>query len=152
MAQDGTPSVVVDSGSLTLHLMLHAIGEERYEVTRNGDDALVMNVSFETSDRGNKTSLTARLIMKRDFTPQSFEINGSAQGSVVIRASTAAVREINDQREMPVPQRFFVGFGGNPFSVQGMMLRYWTVHGRPGRLPILRAYPGVEDVEVSPNS
>ena len=140
---------VVDKGSFKLHIMLEAAGEERYEVTRSGDASMAMNVSYELSDRGNTTKRSAKLIMGRDFTPQSFEINGGPERSVVVHASTAAVHEMPLQREMPLPPQYFVGFGRAPYSVQAMMMRYWIAHGRPARLPILRADPGAEDVEVT---
>ncbi|HWZ34203.1 MAG TPA: hypothetical protein VNX18_22850 [Bryobacteraceae bacterium] len=56
-------SLRAESGRLTIHMILHAIGEERYEI-RSGDRALTQHTVFEYSDRGNKrTRKRADLIL-----------------------------------------------------------------------------------------
>src|ERR1700676_291555 len=42
-----------ESGSFTIHMILHAIGEERYEIARD-DSGLALKTSSEYSDRGMK--------------------------------------------------------------------------------------------------
>src|SRR5437764_3764739 len=104
-----------------------------------------MNTSFEYSDRGRKRTVTATMRMKPDFSPLGLEVqnknspNSTTVNSVEIRNATAVVREDENNREIRLPSRYFVGFGYTPASVQMMMVRYWRNHGQPADLPILRA-------------
>src|ERR1700694_3869337 len=118
-------STITEKGSLTLHLLLHPIGEERYEVTSSGpDDPLAMNTSFEYSDRGRKRTVTAVLRMKPDFSPLGLEVKSrnspttTTVNSIEIHTATAMVREDESSREITLPPKYFVGFGYTPASVQ----------------------------------
>ena len=73
----------VEKGTLTVHSLLHAIGEERYLVKRSAD-GLVMDVSFETSDRGNKRSGSASLTLKSDLTPLRYDLKSRTDESFVV--------------------------------------------------------------------
>src|SRR5437016_12971047 len=50
-------SLRAESGQFTIHLILHAIGEERYEITEV-DGAPRLHTTIEYIDRGNKRSTT----------------------------------------------------------------------------------------------
>jgi imidazolonepropionase-like amidohydrolase len=145
-----TDKTVTEKATLTLHLLLHPIGEETYEVVR-GPDNLTMNTTFEYSDRGRKRTVTAALRMKPDFSPLGLEVQSknsptsTTVSSVEIGATAAVVREDEVHREIALPPSYFVGFGYTPASVQMMMMRYWRSHGQPSRLPILRANPAADD-------
>jgi imidazolonepropionase-like amidohydrolase len=140
----------LESGSLTVHLLLHPIGTETYEVHRVDPGAqLQMDATLEYSDRGNKRTQTASLRMRRDYTPESLEVKGRTAGSFKIEnATTALVREGDADRKFPVPRQFFVAFGNTPFSTQTMLLRYWLGHGRPQRLTIPRIGTAAEDSRI----
>lgn len=122
-----------ERGTLILHSLLHSIGEERYEIKPSGGGS-AMSVEFETSDRGNKRSGSASLTLKSDLTPLRYDLKSRTDESFVVEASA--------------PSRFFVGFGGTPYSVQMMMVRYWATHGKPRQLPILPAKVGAEPAEI----
>src|ERR1700733_5589736 len=164
-----TNSETVEKGSFKLHMLLHAVGEETYEVKRAGSDELVMSVSSELTDRSNKRSIAATLRMKTDLTPSGFEQDrggvraaptvatpaqtarlAAAAGidSVEFASGTATVHEGETSRAIIPAAKFFVGFGASPVSVQMMMVRYWSSHGKPAGLEILRAIPGAPDVEI----
>src|SRR5580658_10645908 len=81
-----------ESGAFTIHMILHAIGEERYEIA-TGDGGLTLNSSFDYSDRGMKRSSAVALRMKSDYTPEGLEIKGGAARTVTIAAGTATVQE-----------------------------------------------------------
>ncbi|HLJ89419.1 MAG TPA: amidohydrolase family protein [Candidatus Angelobacter sp.] len=148
------PTSSVEKGSLTLHLLLHPIGEENYEVVRDDAGGMVMNTSFEYSDRGRKRTVTSVLRMQQDFTPANLSVKSknsptsTTENSAEIRSGTATIREAETKQEIALPQRFFVGFGSSPFSLQMMMLRYWKNHGEPTRLPILRANAHTQEAEI----
>src|SRR5205807_1469446 len=111
---------VTEKGTLTLHLILHAIGEERYEISRDGD-SLVMTAASESSDRGNKRTVGATLRMKRDLSPERFELTGRASSSVIIGGNgIATVRDGDAEHTLTPPAQFFAASGYQPFSVQMM--------------------------------
>jgi imidazolonepropionase-like amidohydrolase len=155
-----TNSETVEKGSFRLHLLLHAIGEETYEMKRASGDEFVMNVSSELTDRSNKRMVSATLRMKSDLSPVGFEQKRNAApttatptptttiDSVEISSGTATVHEGETTRAISPAAKYFVGFGASPVSVQMMMLRYWASHGKPTGLEILRAVPGAPDVEI----
>ena len=67
-----------ETGSLTIHMILHAVGEERYEIAPF-EGGLKLHTTFEYSDRGNKRSKSAELRMANDYTPladKQFGISG----------------------------------------------------------------------------
>ncbi len=143
------PAAATEKATLTLHLLLHPIGEESYEVVHS-ENLVTMNTAFEYSDRGRKRTVTAALRMKPDFSPVGLEVQSKNSptsvivNSVEVGAATAMVREDESHREVPLPPSYFVGFGYTPASVQMMMMRYWRAHGQPSNLPILRANPAAD--------
>jgi imidazolonepropionase-like amidohydrolase len=162
-------SDTVEKGSFRLHSLLHAIGEETYEVKRAGGDELVMSVSSELTDRSNKRSIAATLRMKTDLTPVGFEQDRGGVRATVAPATAgqaarlaaasgidsvefspvgATVREGETSRVISPAAKFFVGFGASPVSIQMMMVRYWMGHGKSGAIQMLRAVPGAPDVEI----
>jgi len=160
-------SEIVEKGSFKLHSLLHAVGEESYELKRANGDELVMSVSSELTDRNNKRMVSATLRMKPDFTPVGFEQKrGGAQvnaatatpaqiaaaagavDSVEFASGMATVREGETSRVITPAAKYFVGFGASPVSVQMMMVRCWISHGKPAGMEILRAVPGAPDAEI----
>jgi len=141
------PQTIEEKGEFTLHLLLHPIGAESYQITRESQTgALTMNSHLEYSDRGRKRTVVSVLRMKDDFTPERLEVKGTSGNStntdtVETHDGTAAVHEGQVSRDVPLPSRFFVGFGYTPAAIQMMMVRYWTHHGKPESIPILRASP-----------
>jgi hypothetical protein len=130
----------IESGNFTVHLLLHPIGTETYQVRRIDPGAqLQMDATLDYSDRGNKRTQTASLRMRRDYTAESLDVTGRTASSFKIEnPTTGNVREGGADRKFPLPRQFFVAFGNTPFSTQMMLLRYWMGHGRPPRLAIPR--------------
>src|SRR5579863_904261 len=65
-----------ETGSLTIHMILHAVGEERYEIAPF-EGGLKLKTTFEYTDRGNKRTKSAELLMKSDYTPATdFSLSG----------------------------------------------------------------------------
>src|SRR5580704_6913713 len=84
-------SLSAESGALTIHMILHAIGKERYEIAP-ADGGLTLNTVFEYSDRGNKRTTTVTLRTKADFTPLDLEVK-ERPTSVHIQGGSATVKE-----------------------------------------------------------
>ena len=142
-AQNPTPSpAVVESGKFRLHKFEQPIGEETYEVTREGD-SLVVKSHFKFTDRGSAVPLETTLRTKQNLTPESFEIKGkTARGSTIdtsvdIKGDSATVREGKETRQAAVPARFFTIAGYAPAAVQMLMLRYLAANNIKGELQTL---------------
>ena len=52
-------------GSFTIHMILHAIGEEQYDLTTNADGTKTLTTTFGYSDRGRQTSIPATLTVTK---------------------------------------------------------------------------------------
>jgi len=135
-----------ETGSLTIHMILHAVGEERYEIAAF-EGGLKLSTTFEYTDRGNKRSTVAELRMNSDFTPLSLEVQGHPT-AVRVQGSSATVHEDARSRTFATPEKYFAIFGPTPFAVQMMMMRYWSAHGKPARLAVLRASPEAPPLEI----
>jgi imidazolonepropionase-like amidohydrolase len=126
-----------ETGSLTIHSILHAVGEERYEIAPSSG-GLQLSSTFEYTDRGNKRSAVVELQMRGDYTPLRFEIQDKPT-SVHFEETSATVQEDTATRTFSTPAKYFTIFGASPFAVQMAMMRYWLAHGKPSQLPMLRA-------------
>lgn len=140
-------SLHAQTGSFTIHMILHAIGEEKYEIAPS-DGGLTLNTTFQYSDRGMQRTTTAVLRTATDFTPLSLEVKGRPS-SVKVEGGTASVTEDGASRSFPAPERSFSIFGASPFAVQMMMMRYWSAHGKPAALPMLRVNPAAPPVRIA---
>jgi imidazolonepropionase-like amidohydrolase len=140
-------SLHAESGSFTIHMILHAIGEERYEISA-GDGGLMLNSTSEYSDRGMKRSTSVTLRMQSDYTPEALEVKGGAARTATVTGATVAVQEDQSQRSVETPARYFTIFGPSPFAVQMAMIRYWLAHGKPAELPVLRASAAADPIRI----
>ncbi|HEY9232142.1 MAG TPA: amidohydrolase, partial [Blastocatellia bacterium] len=143
-AQNSSPPL--ETGKFRLHKFQQAIGEESYEVTRDGD-TLVTRCDFKFTDRGTPVPLQATLRTRQDLTPLAYEIKGKTSRlseidtAIEVTGHTAKIREGNQKREAVAADRFFTISGYAPVAVQMMMVRYWTTTGGKGALKTL---PGGE--------
>jgi imidazolonepropionase-like amidohydrolase len=145
----------LEQGSFTVHLLLHAIGEEHFSLTRGATEGtLTMDASFVSSDRGMKRTITSTLQMNQDYAPQRLEQKstggtGTASSQIAeITGRSATIHEGEKNRTVALPASAFVLFGTTPASEQMMMMRYWKAQHQPARLPILRADPLAPPVEI----
>ncbi len=134
------------SGNLTIHMILHAIGQESYEIAPS-DGALTLTTKFEYSDRGSQRSATAVLRMKPDYTPLNVELKPRPT-TIAIDQGTAKIAEGAESRSASVPERYFTIFGPSPFALQMAMMRYWSAHGKPSELLSLRANPAAPPIRI----
>ena len=135
-----------ETGVLTIHLILHAVGEERYELT-SADGALTLKTTLEYTDRTSKRTTAAELRMKSDYAPIRLETQ-AGRNVVEIKDSSATVKEGESTRTFtPLPNSVAI-FGATPFALQMMMMRYWQAHGQPAQLPWFRASPSAPPIEI----
>ena len=155
----GTLVAADERGTLALYFLQLPVGEETYQVTAEPGGSMVLRAAFEYTERGSRVPLAATLRMKPDLTPLEFEAKGKSYRPFSVDVSvqansdgrSATVREGDKTRQVSLPSRFFTISGYAPFSVQMMMLRYWSSHGKPAQLPQLPAEaPGTEaQIEVT---
>src|SRR6185369_15070720 len=94
---------VVESGKFRLHKFQQPIGEETYQVSRDGTSLLVKS-DFKFTDRGSPVPLTTTLKTDQNLNPLNYTIKGStARGSTIdddiaINANSASIREGTETR------------------------------------------------------
>jgi imidazolonepropionase-like amidohydrolase len=133
MRQASTSNEVVEKGKFRLHKLQQPLGEESYEIRREGD-SLVVHSTLEFTDRMTKVSLAATLRARQDLTPERFEIKGKTSrsseidASVEIQGRSANVRRGKESKQVAVSPRFFTIDGYGPFAIQMLLMRYWATH------------------------
>jgi imidazolonepropionase-like amidohydrolase len=136
-------SAIAEQGKFTLHKFEQPIGQETYEIRRDGD-SLAVKVDFKFTDRGTPVPLSATFRGAADLTPQSFEIKGqtarsvSIDESVTIDGGKVHFRTRDKQSDLAPPSEpFFTIAGYAPATMQMLMVRYWATHGSPAQLATL---------------
>ncbi|MGA8405991.1 MAG: amidohydrolase family protein [Candidatus Acidiferrales bacterium] len=132
----------VEQGKFILHKFEQPIGQETYEVSKDGD-SLVVKMDFKFTDRGSPVPLTASFRGAADWTPEEFEIKGNNSRSttiddaVEVQAEKVRVRDREKWTESARPAQFFTIAGYAPATMQMLMVRYWAAHGSPAQLATL---------------
>jgi len=136
-------SAPVEQGKFTLHKFGQPIGQESYEIHRDGD-SLAVKVDFKFTDRGSPVPLTTTFRGAQDWTPQAFEIKGNTARSATIDESVsidggkihARSRDKQSDAAAPAGPAFTIA-GYAPATMQMLMVRYWVAHGSPAQLATL---------------
>src|SRR5262245_44189857 len=66
VARGGQAPHVPSTGAYKIYLILHQVGEERYELTTNSDGIRTLTTTFEYTDRTNKRTTNAKLTTTSD--------------------------------------------------------------------------------------
>ena len=144
--------VLVEHGTYTVNLLLHAIGTEEYRVEEPTAGKLVLSSRTTMNDRGMKRESTSELEMSRSFDPERLVQKSSGAGDTEsvaeIRDGAATVREAGVSRAVEHAGGAFVGFASMPASLQMMMMRYWLAHRQPRELRMLRASAEAPPLEI----
>lgn len=134
---------IVEQGKFTLHKFEQPIGEETYEIRKDGE-ALAVKMDFKFTDRGHAVPLTAAFRSASDLTPQTFEIKGNTARAVTIDEAvridggTVHLRSRDKQSDSAIPAGpYFTIAGYAPTTMQMLMVRYWATHGSPAQLTTL---------------
>jgi imidazolonepropionase-like amidohydrolase len=140
-AQLSTPQIV-ERGHFQLHKFEQPIGEESYEIVRDGN-SLSVKMDFKFTDRGSPVPLAATFRGAGDLTPEAFEIKGRTARSVTIdqavdvQPGKVRLRDREQWTEVARPQQFFTIAGYAPTTMQMLIVRYWAAHGSPAELVTL---------------
>lgn len=141
--QPANTDQTLEQGKFTLHKFEQPIGQETYEIRRDGD-SITAKIDFKFTDRGSEVPLSTTFLASQDLTPQSFEIKGrtarpiSIDESITIEAGKVHVRSRDKQTDSTAPDTpFFTTAGYAPTTMQMLMVRYWATHDSPERLATL---------------
>ena len=138
-AQSAAP---VEQGKFILHKFEQPIGEETYQITRDGD-SLAVKVDLKFTDRSSPVPLTTSFRSASDLTPHFFEIKGKNSRStdideaVEVQTDKIRLRDRDKWTETARPPEFFTIAGYAPTTMQMLMVRYWATHGSPVQLATL---------------
>jgi imidazolonepropionase-like amidohydrolase len=137
-----TNAAPFEQGKFILHKMEQPIGQETYEISRDGA-AFDVKMDFKFTDRGTPVPMTASFRGATDWTPESFEIKGKNSRSttiddeVQVQPEKVRVRDREEWTESARPAQFFTIAGYAPATMQMLMVRYWAAHGSPAQLATL---------------
>ena len=141
--------ILVEHGTYVIHLLLHGIGTESYDIREQSDHHLMLTTTVATNDRGMKRAAVATLELGAHSEPIRFkQTSQNVSSSTEIDGMSATIHEASVTRTTAKPAVAFVGFASMPAAVQMEMMRYWLTHHQPTRLPILRASPQALPLEI----
>jgi imidazolonepropionase-like amidohydrolase len=147
---------IVEQGKFTLHKFEQPIGEETYEIRRDGE-TLAVKMDFKFTDRGHAVPLSATFRGSLELTPLAFEIKGNTSRittideAVTLDGDNVHIRTRDKTSDLAAPSGpFFTIAGYAPTTMQMLMVRYWAEHGTPARLTtyptgVVRIEPRAQD-------
>jgi imidazolonepropionase-like amidohydrolase len=144
VAQQPAPAdaSLVEQGKFTLHKFEQPIGEETYEIHKDGE-SLVVKMDFKFTDRGSTVPLSATFRGTQELTPEAFEIKGSTSRistideAITVDGESIHLRSRDKKDDYAAPTGpFFTIAGYAPTTMQMLMVRYWAAHGTPRGLTI----------------
>jgi imidazolonepropionase-like amidohydrolase len=149
MAQAPLPHEASLHGSLTIHMILHAVGDEQYDVTANPDGTKTLTTTFDYTDRGTRRTTTATLTSSADERPLSLDVKGTGPATVTVSGETTTVAVGSATRTMPTPRAWAAVIGPSPFALQMMMMRAWHAQGEPKQLALVSPKAEAEPLEIA---
>ena len=135
-------------GSFTIHMILHAIGEEQYDLTTNADGTKTLTTTFGYSDRGRQTSIPATLTVTKDERPLTLEVKGTSPVTMTATGPMTTLEIKGASVTTPTPAVRAAIVGPTPFALQMMMMRAWHARGEPRQLGLLSLNPKAEPLEI----
>jgi imidazolonepropionase-like amidohydrolase len=149
IGQAPAPAASTEHGSFTIHMILHAIGEEQYDLTTNSDGTKTLTTTFGYSDRGRQTSITATLMVTKDERPLKIEVKGNSPLTMTVSGSMTTLDIKGLSATTPTPSSYAAIVNQTPFALQMMMMRAWHARGEPKRLALLSLNPKAEALEIA---
>jgi imidazolonepropionase-like amidohydrolase len=134
-----SPSAAAEQGKFILHKFENPIGEETFQIVRDGN-WLNVKMNFKFTDRGTPVPLSATFRSSEDLTPEAFEIKGKNSRStdideqVEVQSTQIRVRDRDKWTEAARPAQFFTIAGYAPATMQMLMVRFWASHSSPAEL------------------
>jgi imidazolonepropionase-like amidohydrolase len=136
-------------GSLTIHLILHAVGTEEYDLATNADGSRTLTTTFDYTDRGMHRTTAATLTTTADERPVSLEIKSTPPATVTWANGTMTSTIRGEARTTPAATPGAAVMGASPFALQMMMLRAWHARGEPKQLALVSPNASPEPLEIA---
>jgi len=127
---------VVDSATIRIHLLGHAIGSEQYSLRKIGGK-LALTDTFSFTDRGGKISLATSMELGAAFEPVKLRSTGktyrfvNVDADVSIEKGKVRSRNLDESSTFEKPKDFFAIASYAPLEGQALLIRYWQSHGKP---------------------
>src|SRR6185295_14176376 len=135
------------AAAFRLHLLGHAIGEERLTETA-AMGARTLSYDFKFIDRGTEVGLTSTLELAADGNPRRFVAKGrtyrlfNVDSEVTIANGKAHVRDLGREYDVDIAGKpFFPLDTFAPIGVHQELIKYWLAHGRPAEILTAPAGP-----------
>src|SRR5215469_18850916 len=134
----------VEQGTFILHKFAQPIGQETYQISRDGK-SLAAKMDFKFTDRGSAVPMTATFRGADDLTPEAYEVKGKnsrvtgIDEAVEVHTDKVRLRDQEKWTEVARPKQFFTIAGYAPATMQMLLVRYWATHGSPAELQTLPA-------------
>ncbi len=135
-------------GAYKIYLILHQVGEEKFDITTNGDGTRTLTTSFDYTDRTSRRTTNAKLTTTSDERPLSLEVSGASTVSARVDGSTLSVTMRGVTRPMPAPAAWAAVSGPSPFALQMMMMRAWRARGEPKQMMLVSTNANPEPLEI----
>ena len=141
-------------GTFTIHLILHAVGQEEFTLTSNADGTRTLMTTVDYTDRTTRRTTSATLTTTADERPLKLDVQGAAGApgtSLDVDGASATLKMGGATRTLATPPAFAAVSGPSPFALQMMMMRAWRARGEPAALPLLNpnaAAPPLQIVRV----
>jgi imidazolonepropionase-like amidohydrolase len=138
---------IVDSGTIVVHMLERRIGQEIYELRRDGE-GFALSSKLALVDRNSPIQLDAALQTRGDFTPRHFHAQGKTYRFVNVDIDVAEadgrtrIINLGDTSVVATQAQFFTSRGYAPLAARALLIRYWESHSRPRSLANL---PGPAD-------
>lgn len=136
-------------GSLTIHMLLHAIGSEQYDLVSNPDGSQTLSSALDYSDRGRRHTTTATLTITSDNRPLSLDVKGDETASLKVLGDTTTMTVGDASKTVSTPAALAAVVGPSPFALQMMAMRTWHARGEPKALALVSAASDAEPVEIT---
>lgn len=147
--QSSAAAASASHGSLTIHMILHAIGDEQFDIATNADGTKTVTTTFAYSDRGRQTTIPATLTVSKDDRPLKLDVKGNAPATVTTSGAMTTVEIKGVSETMPTPPAWAAIITQTPFALQLMMMRAWHARGEPKQLALASLNPAAEPLEIA---
>ena len=145
--QNGSATAPAVHGTFAIHMILHDVGTETYDIVTNADGTRTLTTTLEYTDRASKRTTTATLTTTGDERPIALEIKAPAVSAMTVKGPNTTIEIRGASRTSATPPGAAV-IGAAPFALQMMMMRAWQARGEPKQLPLVSLNPDAEPLEI----
>ena len=140
--------VLVEHGIYTVRMLGRRVGTEEYAVRQRPEGGLAVTDVWRVMNRGQAENVSTSLDVLPGYAALRLSQTGGPRGARGVVADGGSARVSEVEGSLQVAGKGVAVFGATPAALQMVMMRYWSGHGRPTRLPVLRAQVGIRPIEI----